>query len=255
VIGFGLALLVFARPKMGPILARLLFLLATAILLIFSFSSTALISVVGCLAAFPFVWVLRARARRTVPLWVVLVVPAVIVVALAAINYGAIATAFGKDPTLSGRTDLWAAVLTAIKLHPWFGYGYSVFWAKPGLETLATASAAKYGAMPVHAHDGYLDLALDLGIAGVLIFAYGLIKMFWLAIANAKDESTEGSAWPLMFLVYYVLFNVTESNLLLSRAFLWLPFVSIYVTLMREHVTSPGYESEKVLPSEFATAQ
>jgi O-antigen ligase len=176
-------------------------------------------------------------------------------VVLVGINYGAVATMFGKDPTLSGRTDLWAAVVDAIKIHPWFGYGYSVFWSKPGAETLLTASRAKYGAMPVHAHNGYLDLALDLGLFGVLIFAYGLLKMIWLAVIAAKDESNEASAWPLMFLVYYVLFNVTESNLLISRAFLWLPFISIYVTLMRDHVTAPSYAPEKSLPTEFATAQ
>ena len=255
VIGFGLALLIFARPKIGPTIARVGLLLATAILLTFSFSSTALISVVGCLAAYPFVWVLRARAKRTVPLWVVLIVPALILVVLVGINYGAVATMFGKDPTLSGRTDLWAAVVDAIKMHPWFGYGYSVFWSKPGAETLLTASRAKYGAMPVHAHNGYLDLALDLGFVGVLIFAYGLLKMTWLAVTAAKDESNEASAWPLMFLVYYVLFNVTESNLLISRAFLWLPFISVYVTLMRDHVTAPSYAPEKSLPTEFATAQ
>jgi exopolysaccharide production protein ExoQ len=255
VIGFGLVLLIFARPKIGPTLARVFFLLATIVLLTFSFSSTALISVVGCLAAYPFVWVMRARARRTVPLWIVLLVPTLIVIILVAVNYAAVATLFGKDPTLSGRTDLWAAVVQAIRVHPWFGYGYQVFWGKPGLETIVTASRAKYGAMPVHAHDGYLDLALDLGIVGVMVFAYGLLKMIWLAATAAKDESTPASAWPLMFVVYYVLFNVTESNLLISRAFLWLPFISIYVTLMREYAAAPSYAPEKSLSTEFATAQ
>jgi exopolysaccharide production protein ExoQ len=255
VIGFGLVLLIFARPKIGPTIVRVGLLLATALLLIFSFSSTALVSVVGCLLAYPFILVLRARAKRTVPLWVVLLVPALIVVVLVGINYATVATLFGKDPTLSGRTELWAAVVDAIKLRPWFGYGYAVFWGKPGLQTLATASASAYGSVPVHAHDGYLDLALDLGIVGVLIFAYGLIKMIWLAVSTARDESYEGSAWPLMFVVYYVLFNVTESNLLISRAFLWLPFIATYVTLVREYAVSPGYEPEESLPGEYATAQ
>ncbi len=255
VIGFGLALLIFARPKIGPWFVRLGFLLATATLLLFSFSSTALVAIAGCIAAYPFVWVLRARAKRTVPLWVVLIVPALIIVVLVGINYGAIASVFGKDPTLSGRTQLWTAVVDAIKLHPWFGYGYSVFWGKPGAETLVTAKASAFGTMPNHAHNGYLDLALDLGIVGVLIFAYGLIKMIRLAVIAAQDETNYASAWPLMFVVYFVLFNVTESNLLILRAFLWLPFISIYVTLMRELVTAPSYAPEKALPPEFATAQ
>lgn len=255
VIGFGLALLIFARPKIGPTIVRVGLLLATAILLIFSFSSTGLVSVIGCLLAYPFILVLRARAKRTVPLWVVLLVPTLILIALVGINYGAIASVFGKDPTLSGRTQLWTSVVDAIKLRPWLGYGYSVFWSEPGPETLVTATRSNFGAMPAHAHNGYLDLALDLGIVGVLIFAYGLVKMLRLAVTAAQDETAYASAWPLMFVVYFLLFNVTESNLLILRAFLWLPFISIYVALMREYVTAPSYLPEKSLPSEFATAQ
>lgn len=254
VIGFGTVLLIFARPKIGPAILRYTFLGATAVLLIFSFSSTALVAVVGCLAAYPLVWILRLRTRRTVPLWIVLLVPTLIVVVLIGMNYAAIASAFGKDPTLTGRTHLWAAVSDAIKLRPWLGYGYSVFWAKPGPETLLVAQRADFGGMPVHAHDGYIDLALDLGIVGILVFGYGLLKVIWRAIVAVQDGVLYSDSWPLMFVVYFVLFNVTESNLLLSRAFLWIPFVSIYVALLRSPVREPVEVREKSMAQGYATA-
>ncbi len=254
VIGFGMVFLIFARPKLGPTFVRIGILLAAAALLIFSDSSTALLAVIGCLAAYPCIYVLRVRTRRTVPLWVVLLVPLVLALVLVAANYGAVAGVFGKDPTLSGRTKLWTAVVDAVKQHPVWGYGYSVFWPKPGPETVKVAAAASMGEMPSHAHDGYLDLTLDLGIVGLMVFLYGLAKMIRLALAAVKDDSIAASAWPLMFVVYFVLFNLTESNLLISRAFLWLPFVSIYVALIQSRVLAPSYSRQQSLSAEYAAA-
>jgi O-antigen ligase len=254
VIGFGTVFLIFARPKLGPTFLRIGLFAATALLLIFSDSSTALVAVIGCLAAYPCIYILRVRTRRTIPLWAVIIAPLVLALVLAAGNYGVVAGAFGKDPTLSGRTLLWKAVVDAIKQRPVWGYGYSVFWPKPGPETLKVAAAASMGEMPSHAHDGYLDLVLDLGVMGLLVFLYGLVKMIRLALAAVKDDSLTSGAWPLMFIVYFILFNLTESNLLISRAFLWLPFVSIYVALIQSRVLAPSYSRQDALSAEYAPA-
>ena len=36
----------------------------------------------------------------------------------------------GKDPTLTGRTDLWATGMEFISEHPWQGVGFHAFWVK-----------------------------------------------------------------------------------------------------------------------------
>jgi O-antigen ligase len=255
VVGFGIIFLLAARPRLGPTLVRVLLIAATALLLVFSQSSTAFLAVAGCVLAYPAVYVLRVRNRRTLPLWSVLLVPVLVAVILVGANYGAIASALGKDPTLTGRTSLWTAVVGAIKQRPMLGYGYAVFWGKPGAETLKVARDSQFGAMPVHAHDGYLDVALDLGLVGFLIVIYGIGKMTWRAIEVVRDPSIRAATWPLMFIVYFVLFNLTESNLLISRAFLWLPFVSIYVALMQNPVPAPAYVPEEPLHADFAAAR
>ncbi len=254
VIGFGTVLLIFARPKIGPAIVRIGLLVGTVVLLIFSHSSTAMVAVAACLAAYPCVHLLRLRKSRTIPLWVIFMPIVVLIAAIVALNYGAVASLFGKDTTLSGRTLLWAAVENAIKKRPWFGYGYAVFWARPGADTLLAASQAAMGEIPAHSHDGYLDVMLDLGIVGLSIFAYGLLKVARRVFAAAQDESLYRSMWPLMFLIYFVLFNLTESNILILRAFLWLPFVSIYVGLLQAPAAARSYAAERAMDSDYVPA-
>ena len=35
----------------------------------------------------------------------------------------------GKDPTFTGRTDLWTAMIISISHHPFLGTGYQAFWS------------------------------------------------------------------------------------------------------------------------------
>ena len=43
-------------------------------------------------------------------------------------NASTLLSSIGKDATLTGRVDLWPAVLDKIWQRPWLGYGFSEFW-------------------------------------------------------------------------------------------------------------------------------
>ena len=82
-------------------------------------------------------------------------------------NLGSIAYALGKDPGLSNRTIIWAAVWPSILKHPIFGYGYGGFWN--GLEGESGYVLLRVGTSLVHAHNGLLNIWLDLGLVGVTL--------------------------------------------------------------------------------------
>ena len=44
---------------------------------------------------------------------------------------------FGKDATLTGRTDLWLAILDLIKQKPLLGWGYMATWVPTDPQTAA----------------------------------------------------------------------------------------------------------------------
>ena len=79
----------------------------------------------------------------------------------------ALLNALGKSSTLTGRTRVWSALEPFIWSQPWAGYGYGAFW-----DAQVAARTLEHTAFAVgHAHNGFFDLALGLGLAGIIFYA------------------------------------------------------------------------------------
>lgn len=83
------------------------------------------------------------------------------------------------DPTFTGRTDIWKFVIGRIGEHPLTGFGFATFWNTEqvvyGMSQVGWASSAGT------AHNGYLDLALTIGIPG------SILVTLWLIVAPHID--------------------------------------------------------------------
>ncbi len=65
--------------------------------------------------------------------------------------------------TLTGRTEIWSAAIDRISEKPIFGWGFN------GTEQLMVASAPlRFFGNPVNAHEMFLQIALSLGIVGLI---------------------------------------------------------------------------------------
>jgi exopolysaccharide production protein ExoQ len=90
----------------------------------------------------------------------------------------AIFKSFGKDSTLTGRTDLWHIGLKTGMDDPLLGHGYSAFWVQgnPVAEQLwYQFGIGRRGGF--HFHNLYVEMFVELGITGALLIA-------WLLLAN-----------------------------------------------------------------------
>jgi O-antigen ligase len=130
--------------------------------------------------------------------------------------------ALGKDATLTGRTFLWQLASDMAARRPWLGYGYGAFWLGPGSWAGYVADLMHWEAP--HAHNGLLDLALDLGRAGVVLYLVGYVLALRAAIARARHPFV-GSALPAAYLVFLALSNITESALLRQFSVFWVLYV------------------------------
>lgn len=74
---------------------------------------------------------------------------------------GEILKALGKDPTLTGRTDIWEALFRKVDERPWTGYGYNAFWGRDS-EPAAWIRHQTGWSVP-SAHNGWIDLLIQLG--------------------------------------------------------------------------------------------
>ena len=82
----------------------------------------------------------------------------------------------GKDPTLTGRTDIWSAVIELISERPVLGWGYRAMWVPTDLVTMWVDMKTGEWGVP-SAHNAFLEVTLELGLLGLA----GLMPMIFLA--------------------------------------------------------------------------
>ena len=142
----------------------------------------------------------------------------------------------GKDPTLSLRTITWSNVIPMILERLWLGYGRFGFWNNPQLVT--EAFRGKYGPginayIPPHAHNGYLDLMLDVGLIGASFFLISFLTTYAKALDRAYSSKKLGDIWPLAFLTFLLVDNLTESHLMRLQSVFWVLYVAVTLSLRK----------------------
>jgi exopolysaccharide production protein ExoQ len=134
------------------------------------------------------------------------------VAALAVVAPDALFGSIGKDATLTGRTDLWPYVLDFIHERPWLGWGYRSFWQPDN--QLAVDLWNKLGWMVPEAHNGLLELLLDVGYVGCAAFVYVFLASAIKAVQNLKVGNIAIGVAGVMSFVGILLYGVTEEVLL-----------------------------------------
>ena len=131
----------------------------------------------------------------------------------------------GADANLTGRAGIWAAVWSAIGNHPLFGYGFDAFWR--GIEGPSLAVWQATGYRTPHSHNGFLDLLLGLGVAGLLAF----IAAFALVLRRSFEALRVGIGtariFPFVYLAMLIFYNLTESSLLGTKSLEWMLFAAV----------------------------
>lgn len=109
---------------------------------------------------------------------------------------------FGKDLTLTGRTDIWEFVWAEIQKKLLLGYGYSTYWVAgtSGVETFRINQS----------HNSYLEIMLQLGLIGFVLF-FILLAIFFKRIVKINHNLS------LMTLISLLIINFTEGSLFQTR--------------------------------------
>jgi exopolysaccharide production protein ExoQ len=86
---------------------------------------------------------------------------------------------------------------------------------------------------PPHAHNGFLDLALELGIVGIVVFVVGLAAAAWRSAALIRRTSSFYALWPVVYLAFMVMINLAESAILIRNSIFWMLYVVTCMWLIR----------------------
>jgi len=230
------AIVLWLLAMMGTARYRLVKLgfagLSTALLLL-SDSKGALVVLLTLLALFPIVRLWRLHLGMVVPLIMIMVTLAGIGGTVVAGNLETVLGLVGKDQSFTGRVPLWEAVWEMIGQHPWLGFGYGAFWLgwnEPS-QYVWIRFARVGGWEPPNAHNGFLDLWLELGIVGLSLFVIVFCASVSRALVLIRREQSMVAAFPFMFLIFLLLSNLTESNLVTHNSIFWILFVAMSLQL------------------------
>jgi exopolysaccharide production protein ExoQ len=222
-------------------------------LLVLSNSATALLIVLGVAILLPFYRVLRREVLVAVPLVLLALLLVGGVAAWLLGNNETVLGLMGKDATLTGRTVLWSAVLDEIQDRPWTGYGYSAFWL--GWEGKSATVWLVTGEQFYDAHNGILDLWLTLGLVGVSVFALNFVRAFGRAVAWARATGTVVGLWPVAFLSFMLLSNLTEGTILQQNNLSWILYVATVLRVAAPSRSKVSGSSDALGPGDVAEAR
>ncbi|MEM7064911.1 MAG: O-antigen ligase [Cyanobacteria bacterium P01_B01_bin.77] len=216
-------LLLLGSDKRLRVLA-VLGLAASIILLVLSASKTAMINCLVMVLVIGIIHVLRLYYKVMVVALVGIVTVIGFGLLWTAVNAEDILLSLGKDVTLTGRTDIWQFALSKIQERPLLGYGYQAFWQGWGSE--AQDAWLREGWRVPHAHNGFLDLALELGLIGLVCFLAIFVVTGMRRLRDVKVHVGSEHILPIVVMVYLVMANLTESSLMKRNDLLWVLFVT-----------------------------
>src|SRR5690625_1304347 len=116
---------------------------------------------------------------------------------------------FNKN-LFSGRNDIWASVIKVIVEKPWFGHG-------AGIRAFEIAATEKT------AHNMYLQLLLEVGVLGFILFVLLLISIWYVLNNRLHYFVTKWSACFMLGILVYNSFELTlfQNNYSIA-SFQWL---------------------------------
>jgi O-antigen ligase len=213
-------------------------LLGSLVLLVLSRSATSNIVVLTTIGLALYGWIVR---RRTNPGWrimgAILTVIGIAAVTLGGIYFADVLEIAGRSATLTRRTDVWRAVAEAIRQRPLLGYGYG-FWEEPSVARNNIWLELNWAAP--HAHNGWLDVTLQLGIVGLSITVVLWLVSLSRAIRLALFTGDAGALFMALIIVNTFIRSVTETVMLDPFLATWLWFVVAYLHLARMAAANKG---------------
>lgn len=151
---------------------------------------------------------------------------------------------FGKDATLTGRTDLWRMMGYEIARHPWLGTGFGSFWL--GLEGPSYAIVQFFSWRPGQAHNGYIDVVNELGYVGLALLLFVLVvhlrDIYWI---NRRGDGLT-AVFHLALLVSALLLNASETSFMRTTHLWW---IILTTSIISTHMYSQMAQRTKPIAS------
>lgn len=208
-------------------------IVVAALTVVLTASATITVALVAVLAV-----VLLVRIMHRIPLGAprIIVGTATLLVAAGAVTL-AIAMReqllglLGKSADLTGRLDNWRIVSELAAERPVAGWGWVSYWV-PWVEPF-DGLVIRNDTEQLHAHNAWLDVQLQLGVLGLIVFGALVLSVAvraWFIALDGASASSRGqqalAMLPLALLTALLVQSLVESRLLLEYGWLLLAYLA-----------------------------
>jgi O-antigen ligase len=169
-----------------------------------AYSATSIVITVVGLVTF---WCLRRSpkiARAVVTnLKAIVILSVLLYLVFGSLISGEVSAVLNRSPDLTSRTtDIWPIVMAVANRHPILGTGYGNGWGVGGELSILTGVE--------EAHNGYLDIYLQLGIVGCIVLFF--FFMHWCSrIQKVFKDDVQSGIIETCFLLMVLIYNLSET--------------------------------------------
>jgi exopolysaccharide production protein ExoQ len=122
-----------------------------------------------------------------------------------------VTSALGRQSNFSGRTEIWTAVIPAAP-NSIIGAGFESFWISPSVLKFQRAMVGWWHPETLNeAHNGYIEVYLELGWVGVGLISWILISSYLHAIAAFRLNPSIGGLI-LAYIIASAVYSMTEAG-------------------------------------------
>jgi hypothetical protein len=198
-------------------------------------SATVTVAILGIAV----VVAITALARRSGLWWRIGTAGSVLVVlsgiALTVGRWSDVSALLGKSPDMTHRFDIWAAVVTRIADQPVIGHGFVGWW--PSWDPWFAIHSID-GVPMLEAHNVWLDLMMQTGIVGTILFAITLGYLLWFLWREFYRSPRSDATDPFVVLVALAIQSLTESRILIEWGLAVVVICALEVTRIRKGAIS-----------------
>lgn len=180
-------------------------------LLWFSASKTMLVAGLGPLCLMVVYQAFRSRQTLRGAAMLGMAGASLFTVAFATANIGLLAQWLDKDVSLTGRVPMWGALIPVAQERPLFGHGYAATFGGFFSPIHEVWIVARW--QPAHAHNAVLQIWLEIGVVGVVLFLLFYFRAVSRAISILGIVPGAVGMWPLVFLTTALLVSITEAGM------------------------------------------
>ncbi|RQP10920.1 MAG: O-antigen ligase family protein [Microbacteriaceae bacterium] len=238
-----LALLVFGLRMLlrqgSPLWAWVWIVVAVATIAL-TRSSTSIAVLAALAVAIGYLVLVRRASPARRPVVHLAAAGAVVLLVAAVLVFRApLLALLGKSSDLTYRFDIWDAVIGLWAERPAAGWGWVSYWA-PWVEPFDDLVVIR-GVTYLQAHNAWLDVMMQLGIVGLVVFGalvLGATARSWLLAIGAGDTAGDRprpeTTLPFLLMVALLVQSLAESRLLIE----WGMFALIAISILTIRIGS-----------------